>query len=55
MEAIEMTYVDCPWCEAEQPCALAQPETAEPTFHCHECGTTVLWRDESEASLDLAA
>jgi hypothetical protein len=50
-----MVTIDCPWCEQEEPLALATLEETEAAFCCPDCGTTVQFVDEAAVAFDLAA
>ena len=49
-----MITIACPWCDVEQ-AAQVIGQDHDTAFCCHECGTTVLWQDDDERRLDLAA
>ena len=50
-----MIMLSCPWCDIEQAAQLLGEDRDDAPFRCLECGTTVLWTDEPEVALDLAA
>ena len=50
-----MITIACPWCDVEQATQVIGQDHDDAPFSCHECGTTVLWTDDGELSLDLAA
>ena len=50
-----MITIACPWCDVEQAAQVIGKDHDDAPFACGECGTTVLWMDEPEAILELAA
>jgi hypothetical protein len=50
-----MITITCPWCDVEQAAQLIGQDHDDAAFCCHECGTTVLWQDDEERRLDMAA
>jgi hypothetical protein len=50
-----MITIACPWCDTQQGAQLVGEDREDEPFRCLECGTTVLWTDEAEVALDLAA
>ena len=50
-----MIMIACPWCDIEQGAQLVGEDRDDAPFRCLECGTTVLWMDEPEPILELAA
>lgn len=50
-----MVTIACPWCDEDQPLALADFVALDSCFTCPDCGTSVLEAVDSEAALELAA
>ncbi len=50
-----MVMISCPWCDEDEPLALADVVALEASFSCPDCGTSVLVAADSEPALELAA
>ncbi len=50
-----MVKIACPWCEEVALLAFAEFTTAETSFSCAECGTSVTVVDEPAVPLESAA
>ena len=50
-----MVTISCPWCHEDESFALSDDDEAEASFTCPDCGTSVVFVEETTAALDLAA
>ncbi len=50
-----MAIITCPWCREDEILAFTDPGEPEASFTCADCGTTVVFVEETSAPLDLAA